>query len=124
MAGNKLSDKEIKDRIKKAYELRYEENYTQERYVKWAKEYYGDKSEQQLCQYFTKAKELYEEIWKDLLQKQLKPATQELIRLMADENPKIRDAAVAKIFKYTGNDIQKIQADIKGEIKVSFADDE
>jgi hypothetical protein len=124
MAGNKLSDKEIKDRIKKAYELRYEENYTQERYVKWAKEYYGDKSEQQLCQYFTKAKELYEETWKDLLQKQLKPATQELIRLMADENPKIRDAAVAKIFKYTGNDIQKIQADIKGEIKVSFADDE
>ena len=124
MAGNKLSDKEIKDRIKKAYELRYEENYTQERYVKWAKEYYGDKSEQQLCQYFTKAKELYEETWKDLLQKQLKPATQELIRLMADENPKIRDAAIAKIFKYTGNDIQKIQADIKGEIKVSFADDE
>jgi len=124
MAGNKLSDKEIKDRIKKAYELRYEENYTQERYVKWAKEYYGDKSEQQLCQYFTKAKELYEETWKDLLQKQLKPATQELIRLMADENPKIRDGAIAKIFKYTGNDIQKIQADIKGEIKVSFADDE
>lgn len=124
MAGNKLSDKEIKDRIKKAYELRYEENYTQERYVKWAKEYYGDKSEQQLCQYFTKARDLYEETWKDLLQKQLKPATQELIRLMADENPKIRDAAVAKIFKYTGNDIQKIQADIKGEIKVSFADDE
>ena len=124
MAGNKLSDKEIKDRIKKAYELRYEQNYTQEQYVKWAKEYYGDKSEQQLCQYFLKARDLYEDTWKDLLQKQLKPATQELIRLMADENPKIRDAAIAKIFKYTGNDIQKIQADIKGEIKVSFADDE
>ena len=124
MAGIKLSDKEVKDRVNKAYELRYEQNYTQEQYVKWAKQYYGDKSEQQLCQYFLKARDLYEETWKDLLQKQLKPATQELIRLMADENPKIRDGAIAKIFKYTGNDIQKIQADIKGEIKVSFADDE
>lgn len=123
MAGNKLSDKEIKDRIKKAYELRYEQNYTQEQYVKWAKEYYGDKSEQQLCQYFLKARDLYEDTWKDLLQKQLKPATQELIRLMADENPKIRDAAIAKIFKYTGNEIQKIQADIKGEINITFGEE-
>jgi translation initiation factor 2 alpha subunit (eIF-2alpha) len=122
MAGNKLSDKEIKERVKKAYELRYKENYTQERYVKWAKEEYGDKSEQQYCQYFLKAREHYEESWRDLLDKQLQPATEELIRLLADENPKVRDAAIAKIFKYTGNEIQKIQADIKGDININFGD--
>jgi len=122
MAGNKLSDKEIKERVKKAYDLRYNENYTQERYVKWAKEYYGDKSEQQFCQYFLKARDLYEETWKDLLEKQLHPATEELIRLLADENPKVRDAAVAKIFKYTGNEIQKIQAEVKGDININFGD--
>ena len=50
MAGVKLNDKEIKERTKKAYQLRYEDNFTQLAYVKWAKEEYGDKSEQQYCQ--------------------------------------------------------------------------
>ena len=39
---------------------------------------------------------------------------------MADDNPKIRQRAVDQIVKYTGNDIQKIQAEIKGDIEVSF----
>lgn len=123
MAGIKLTDLEVKDRIKKAYDLRYNEKYTQERYVKWAKEEYGDKSEQQYCQYFTKARDVYEETWKDLLQQQLKPATQELIRLMADEDPKVRQRAIDQVFKYTGNDIQKIQAEVQGEIKISFGEE-
>jgi len=59
-------------------------------------------------------------MWKELLEKQLTPAVEELIRLMADENPKIRQRAVDQIVKYTGNDIQKIQAEIKGDIEVSF----
>ena len=123
MAGDKLSDKEIKDRIKKAYDLRYNEKYTQERYVQWAKEYYGDKSEQQYCQYFTKSRKYHEEVWKDLLEQQLKPATLELIRLMADEDPKVRQRAIDQIFKYTGNDIQKIQAEVSGEVKITFGDE-
>ena len=123
MAGDKLSDKEIKDRIKKAYDLRYNEKYTQEKYVQWAKEYYGDKSEQQYCQYFTKSRKYHEEVWKDLLEQQLKPATLELIRLMADEDPKVRQRAIDQIFKYTGNDIQKIQAEVSGEVKITFGDE-
>ncbi len=59
-------------------------------------------------------------MWKELLEKQLTPAVEELIRLMADENPKIRSRAVDQIVKYTGNDIQKIQAEVKGDIQVSF----
>ena len=31
MAGIKLNDKELKKRIKKAYHLRYDENFTQEK---------------------------------------------------------------------------------------------
>jgi hypothetical protein len=123
MAGDKLSDKEIKDRIKKAYDLRYNEKYTQEKYVKWAKENYGDKSEQQYCQYFTKSRKYHEEVWKDLLEQQLKPATLELIRLMADEDPKVRQRAIDQIFKYTGNDIQKIQAEVSGDVKITFGDE-
>jgi len=123
MAGTKLSDKEIKDRIKKAYHLRYEEGYGQEKYVKWAKEEYGDKSEQQFCQYFTKAKDVYDEAWKDRLQSLLGPATDELFRLLASEDEKVKQRAIDQIMKYTGNDIQKIQADIKGDINISFGDD-
>lgn len=120
MAGDKLTDKEIKERVEEAYDLRYNQNYTQKKYVKYAKEKYGDKSEQQYCQYFLKARDLYEESWKDLLEKQLQPATEELIRLLADENPKVRDAAIAKIFRYTGNEVQKIQAEVKGDININF----
>lgn len=123
MAGDKLSDKEIKDRIKKAYDLRYNEKYTQEKYVQWAKENYGDKSEQQYCQYFTKSRKYHEEVWKDLLEQQLKPATLELISLMADEDPKVRQRAIDQIFKYTGNDIQKIQAEVSGDVKITFGDE-
>jgi hypothetical protein len=123
MAGNKLSSTEIDKRVQKAYDLRYNEKYTQERYVKWAKEQYADKSEQQYCQYFTKARKYYEETWKDLLEQQLQPAVQEVIRLMADEDPKVRQRAIDQVFKYTGNDIQKVQAEIKGDININFGED-
>ncbi len=121
MAGTKVTDMELQDIVKKAFDLRYNQNYTQLQYVKWAKEEYG-KSEQQCCQYFLKAKEYHSTAWKQLLEKQLTPAVQELIRLMADDDPKVRQRAVDQIFRYTGEDIQKIQAEVKGDIKVSFGD--
>jgi len=124
MAGERISDKELKERIDKAYDLRYNQGYGQEKYVKWAKENYGDKSEQQYCQYFTKAREVYDETWKDKLQSLLGPATDELFRLLASEDQKIRQRAIDQIMKYTGNDITKVQADIKGEINISFGSDE
>jgi hypothetical protein len=119
MAGNKLNNQEITEIIEKAYDLRYNENYSQKRYVAFAKIEYG-KSEQQCCQYYLKAKDKHTTMWKALLEKQLTPAVEELIRLMADENPKIRQQAISQVFKYTGNEIQKIEAAISGDIKISF----
>ena len=113
MAGNKVNNKELQEIIEKAYDLRYNLDYSQKQYVKWAKNEYG-KSEQQCCQYFLKAKQHHSVVWKDLLEKQLTPAVEELIRLMADENPKIRQQAVPQIFKYSGNDV--IKQEIKAEI--------
>ncbi len=125
MAGSKLTDKEIKDRVKEAYDKRYQEKFSQLQYVKWAKEYYGDKSEQQYCQYFLKAKDYYDEAWKDRLYHQLGPAVDQIIRNLADENAKVRDMAIAKVFKYTGHDIDRkeISATIE-TIKVGFGTEE
>ena len=123
MAGDKVNNKELQEIVEKAYDLRYNQNYGQKKYVAWAKKEYG-KSEQQCCQYFLKAKHYHTTMWKDLLEKQLTPAVEELIRLMADENPKIRQQAVNQVMKYTGNDIQKIEANVQGDIKVSFAPSE
>ena len=123
MAGTKSNSKEIEEIVKKAYDLRYNQNYTQQRYVKWAKEEYG-KSEQQCCAYFLKAKEYHTTAWKDLLERQLTPAVQELIRLLADEDPKIRQRAADQIMKYTGNDVQKIEAKVTDSIQVSFGNQE
>ena len=117
---------ELDRRVKQAYELRYNQGYSQAEYVKWAKEEYGDKSEQQYCQYFLKARQFNDQVWKDLLERQLEPAVHEIIKLMADEDPKVRQRAIDQVFKYTGNDIQKIDASVAGamDIKVSFGSDE
>lgn len=123
MPGTKLTDKEIQEIVKEAYDLRYNENYTQERYVKYAKEKYS-KSEQQCCQYFLKAKEYHQTVWKDLLEKQLTPAVQELIRLMADGDPKVRQRAVDQVFDYTGHKIKKVEAEVKGDVTVKFGNQE
>ena len=40
---------------------------------------------------------------------------------LAGENPKIRQQAISQVFKYTGNEVQKIQAEVKGDIQVSFS---
>ena len=123
MAGIKLNDKELKERIKEAYHKRYEESFTQLQYVKWAKEEYGDKSEQQLCQYFLKAKDYYNEAWKEKLSRLLSPAVDQLTLALASEDEKIRQRAIDQIMKYNGEDIQRIQAEIKGEINISFGDE-
>ena len=45
MAGNKVNNQELTEIIEKAYDLRYNENYSQKKYVAFAKKEYG-KSEQ------------------------------------------------------------------------------
>lgn len=124
--GKRLTKGEVDKRIKKAYDLRYNQNMGQIEYVKWCKEHYGDKSEQTYCKYFLEAKSVYDANWKELLQRQLSPAVKELRELMLDKDPKVRQRAIDQVFRYTGNDIQKVESkvDSKVNINVSFGDDE
>jgi len=120
------SKTEVEKRAKECYKLRYETTppYTQEKWVKHCHEVYSDRSEQQYCAYWAKAKDMYEEGWKELLHKQLTPATEELIRLLADENPKVRADAVKMIYRYTGNEVIKQQIEGSLDIKkISFGDE-
>ena len=115
---------EVLKRAEECYKLRYENtpSITQDKWVQYCHDNYGDRSEQTYCTYWSKAKELYDDNWKERLNKMLGPATDELFSLLASEDQKIRQRAIDQIMKYTGNDIQKIQADIKGDIKVSFGE--
>ena len=48
----------------------------------------------------------------------------ELFSLLADEDPKIRQRAIDQIVKYTGNDIEKIEAKIEGNIELNWGEQE
>ena len=116
---------EVDKRSKECYLLRYETTpaITQEKWVEYCHEKYNDRSEQQYCAYWAKAKDLYDNNWKDRLQRLLGPAVDELTRALASEDEKIRTRAIDQIMKYTGNDIQKIQAEVSGEVKITFGDE-
>jgi hypothetical protein len=123
MAGQKLTDAEVNQRVDKCLELRYHTDppMLQREWIKYCKKHYGDKSEQQFHAYWASAKERYDESWKALLQAQLTPAVQTLVGLLASEDEKIRQRAIDQIVKYTGNDIDKQQIELKvTEIKTEW----
>lgn len=128
MAGEKLTKSETDKRIQTCYDLRFNNNTTfgHKEWIEYCHKNYGDKSEQQYTAYFVKASQQHKESWKELLEKQLTPATQELIRLLADENPKVRADAIKMVYRYTGNEIikQEIDANVRGEINITFGDDD
>lgn len=121
MAGTKSNDKELKERVEEAYDLRYNKGYTQKRYVKYMKEKYNDKSEQTYCSYFTKSKDVYDDAWKDRLYKQLGPAVNKVIENLASDDPKVAADAIKMIFRYTGHEIikQEVSATIDS-VNVKF----
>jgi len=53
----------------------------------------------------------------------LDPAMNELFGLLGSEDEKIRQRAIDQIVKYTGNDIQKIEAKIEGNIVLNWGND-
>ena len=123
MAGTRLPQDEVELRVQKCYELRFDTDrpFGVKDWLKYCHENYSDKSEQTYTLYWAQAGEKFKEGWKELLNKQLTPAVEEIIRLLADENPKVRADAAKMIFKYTGNEIEKIQADIQvTEIKTEW----
>ena len=125
MAGIKLPKSETDQRVAKCYELRYEQNDSikYREWITYCEETYGDKSPQQYTAYWSSAGELYQESWREKLNKQLDPAVNELISLLASDDEKIRSRAVDQIMKYTGNDVEKIEAKIEGHIELNWGND-
>jgi hypothetical protein len=125
MAGEKLNHVEVQKRVDKCMQLRYysEGNpILQKQWIQYCHENYGDKSEQTYHKYWADARDKYEENWRAKLQKMLDPAMNELFSLLADDDAKVRQRAVDQIVKYTGNDIEKIEAKIDGSITLNWGD--
>jgi len=117
---------EVEKRVVECYSLRYEKT-PPIKYYQWL-EYchtnYGDRSERQYYLYWEKAKDRYQEGWKERLGTLLQPAVDEITSLLADPDPKVRQKAVEHVFKYTGNDVTKIDANVNAEIKITFGNPE
>lgn len=126
MAGTKLTSAEVDKRVDKCLELRYQADtpILQKEWVKYCHQEYNDKSEQQYIKYWSDAKAKYEEMWRAKLSKMLDPAMTELYNLLGDDDPKVRQRAIDQIVKYTGNDIEKIEAKIEGTIELSWGEQE
>ena len=125
MAGIKLTDAEVQERTDACYELRYGASkfkYTE--WIKYCHETYDDKSEQTYTTYWSKSGTKYNDNWKEKLGKAIDPAVNELYNLLASDDEKIRQRAIDQIMKYTGNDITKIEGDIKIEsVNLKWGDD-
>lgn len=126
MAGEKLPTVEVQKRVDKCLELRYysERPILQKQWIAYCHEHYGDKSEQQYHKYWSDARDKYEENWKAKLHKMLDPAMNELYSLLANDDAKVRQRAIDQIVKYTGNDIEKIEAKIDGNIELKWGDED
>ena len=63
-------------------------------------------------------------MWRSKLNKILDPAMNTLFELLASDDEKVRQRAIDQIVKYTGNDIEKIEARIEGNIELNWGDQE
>lgn len=125
MAGTKLTHTEVDERVDKCLELRYQANdpILFKGWIAYCHKNYGDKSEQQYSKYWSDAKAKYEESWRAKLSKMLDPAMNTLYELLSSDDEKIRQRAIDQIVKYTGNDIEKIEAKIEGNIELKWGDE-
>ena len=124
MSGIKLTSGEVNERVEACFDLRYKQGYKQKQWIKYCHETYNDKSEKQYHQYWIKSKDLYDESWRDKLNKQLDPAVNTLIGLLASDDEKIRQRAVDQIIKYTGNDELKVVISGQMDVKLTWGDEQ
>ena len=126
MAGKRISERQMNERVMDAYELRYNSDnpIRQEEWVRLCHTKYGDKSEQQYCQYFTQARDVWENGLQNKLEQMLEPAANQLRELLQDPNPSIRQRAIDQIMKYTGRDIERklIKAEVQN-ITIGFGEE-
>tara|TARA_R110000803_G_scaffold182899_1_gene245288 strand:- start:24 stop:413 length:390 start_codon:yes stop_codon:yes gene_type:complete len=123
MAGIKMTDAQVQERVDKCYDMRYNHGVKQTNWVKWCNENYTDKSEKTYCTYWSKSTEKYTDGWKEKLNKQLDPAVNALIGLLASDEEKVRQRAVDQIFKLTGNEETRIAIEGSMDIKLNWGDD-
>ena len=123
MSGIKMTDAEINKRVELCFDMRYKEGMRQVDWVKYCHEHYDDKSEKTYISYWIKSKDKYEEGWRELLSKQLSPAVNTLIELMASDDEKVRQRAIDQVFKYTGNDEMKVAITGQLDISLNWGDD-
>ena len=116
MAGIKMNYAEINKRVELCFDMRYKEGMRQVDWVKLCHEKYGDKSEKTYITYWIKSKDKYNDSWREKLSKQLDPAVNELINLLADDDAKVRQRAVDQIMRYNGEDEVKVA--LSGELDI------
>lgn len=123
--GKRVTAAEAKKRVELCYQKRFvdEKPITIKEWIEFCKEEYPDKSGMTYTKIWADAGEKYENDWKSRLKKLLTPAVEKLQMALESEDEKIRQRAIDQVMKYTGNDIQRVQAEVKSEIKVSFGDD-
>ena len=124
MAGLKMTDAEINERVELCFDMRYKQGTRQVDWVKYCHEHYDDKSEKTYISYWIKSKDLYNESWRDKLSKQLDPAVNTLIGLLASDDEKIRQRAVDQVMKFNGEDEIKVAISGQMDIKLNWGDAE
>ena len=126
MAGTRLTQDEYDNRVQTCYTLRFEnsEPFGVKEWLEYCAEHYPDKSQQQHTKMWSDAGQLYQKAWQDRLEGLLGPAVEKIRDNLYDEDGRINSKAIDQIFRYSGNDIQKIQADISADVKVKFGSDE
>ena len=124
MAGSRITKAENDERIDECLKLRFNTNppMLQKDWIQYCHETYGDKSEIQYHKYWSDARNKYEEMWRAKLSNLLEPAMNELFSLLSSDDEKMRSRAVDQIMKYSGNDIEKIEAKIQGNIELNWGD--
>jgi len=116
---------EVEKRAKECYDLRYNQEIpiTQLKWVTYCREKYNDRSEQTYCTYWSKAKDIHDSAWRERLNSLLGPATEKLAEHLLGPDGRLSDAAIAKVFQYTGNNIEKIDASVSAEIVIKFGEE-
>ena len=124
MAGKRITKDENRDRVDLCYQFRFidKKPFKVKEWLDYCSMHYPDKSVQTHTKYWADAGKIYEAEWKEKLNRSLNPAVNELLALMSNEDPKVRQRAIDQIFKYTGNDITKVQAEVSGDVKITFGD--
>ena len=122
MAGLKMTDAEINERVELCFDMRYKQGTRQVDWVKYCHEHYGDKSEKTYTSYWIKSKDKYNDGWREKLSKQLDPAVNTLIELMASDDEKIRQRAIDQIFRYTGEEEFKVAVSGQLDIQLNWGD--